>query len=57
LRELGYIDGQNVIIEYRWAAGKTDRLPALAEELVRLKVDLIVGGATPVRNSKALSPR
>jgi putative ABC transport system substrate-binding protein len=48
LRDLGYIDGQNVIIEYRWAAGKTDRLPALAEELVRLKVDLIVGGATPV---------
>ena len=48
LRNLGYIDGQNVIIEYRWAAGKTDRLPALAEELVRLKVDLMVGGATPV---------
>jgi putative ABC transport system substrate-binding protein len=48
LRDLGYIDGQNVIIEYRWAAGKTDHLPALAEELVRLKVDVIVGGATPV---------
>jgi putative ABC transport system substrate-binding protein len=48
LQELGYIDGQNVIIEYRWAAGKTDRLPALAEELVRLKLDVIVGAATPV---------
>ena len=48
LRDLGYIDGQNVIIEYRWAAGKAARLPALAEELVRLKVDVIVGGATPV---------
>jgi putative ABC transport system substrate-binding protein len=48
LRDLGYINGQSVIIEYRWAAGKTDRLPALAEELVRLKVDVLVGGATPV---------
>jgi putative ABC transport system substrate-binding protein len=42
LRGLGWIDGQNMIIEYRWAAGKQDRYPALAEELVRLKVDLIV---------------
>ena len=38
LRDLGYVEGQNIIIEYRWAAGKVDRLPALAEELVRLKV-------------------
>jgi len=48
LRDLGYIEGQNITIEYRWAAGKVDRLPALAEELVRLKVDIIVGRATPV---------
>ena len=48
LRDLGYVEGQNIIIEYRWAAGKVDRLPALAEELVRLKVDLIVVRATPV---------
>jgi putative ABC transport system substrate-binding protein len=48
LRDLGYLDGQNIIIEYRWAAGKTDRLPALVEELVRLKVDLIVVRTTPV---------
>ena len=48
LRELGYIDGQSITIEYRRAAGKVDRLPALAEELVRLKVDLIVAHATPV---------
>ena len=48
LRDLGYVDGKNIIIEYRWAAGKTDRLPALAEELVRLKVDLIAVRATPV---------
>jgi putative tryptophan/tyrosine transport system substrate-binding protein len=42
LRDLGYVEGQNIIVEYRWAAGKVDRLPELAEELVRLKVDLIV---------------
>jgi putative tryptophan/tyrosine transport system substrate-binding protein len=46
LRDLGWIEGQNIIIEYRWAAGKPDRYPALAEELVHLKVDLIVT-ATP----------
>jgi putative ABC transport system substrate-binding protein len=42
LRELGYIEGKNVIIEVRYAEGKLDRLPALAAELVRLNVDLIV---------------
>jgi putative ABC transport system substrate-binding protein len=42
LREFGWIEGQNLAIEYRWAAGQPDRLPALAEELVRLPVDLIV---------------
>lgn len=42
LRDLGWIEGQNIAIEYRWAAGKRDHLPALAEELVHLKVDLIV---------------
>jgi putative ABC transport system substrate-binding protein len=47
LRDLGYIEGQNITIEYRWAAGKMDRLPALAEELVRLNVDLIMASATP----------
>jgi putative ABC transport system substrate-binding protein len=48
LRDLGYIDGQNITIEYRRAAGKVDRLPPLAEELVRLKVDVLVVHATPV---------
>jgi putative tryptophan/tyrosine transport system substrate-binding protein len=41
LRELGYIDGQNITIEWRFAEGKNDRLPELAEDLVRLKVDVI----------------
>jgi putative ABC transport system substrate-binding protein len=47
LQDLGWIDGQNLTVEYRWAAGKVDRLPVLAKELVELKVDLIVASATP----------
>jgi len=42
LRELGYVEGQNIAIEFRWAEGRYDRLPGLAAELVRLKVDVIV---------------
>jgi len=51
LRERGYIEGQNIATEYRYAEGKRDRLPELAAELVRLKVDIIVaaGGDPPVR--------
>ncbi len=54
LRELGYIEGQNIAIEYRYAEGKLDRLPELAAELVRLKVDIIVvlGGYTPIQAAK-----
>jgi len=48
LRELGYVEGKNISIEYRFAEGKLDRLPALAAELVRLKVDLIVTSGPPV---------
>ena len=46
LLELGYVDGRNVTMEWRWADGKTDRYPALAAELVQLKVDLIVTSST-----------
>ena len=51
LRELGYIEGQNIAIEYRYTEGKRGRLPELAAELVRLKVDIIVGpsGSAPIR--------
>ena len=51
LRELGYIEGQNIAIEYRYAEGKRDRLPDLAAELVRLKVDIILaaGGDALIR--------
>ena len=45
LRERGYIEGQNIAIEYRYADGKCDRLPELVAELVRLKVDIIVVAA------------
>ena len=49
LRERGYIEGQNIATEYRYTEGKRDRLPELAAELVRLKVDIIVvAGADPV---------
>ena len=47
LHELGYVEGRNLVIEYRWAAGKLERLPELAAELVRLKVEVIVASATP----------
>ncbi|HEV2056385.1 MAG TPA: ABC transporter substrate-binding protein [Methylomirabilota bacterium] len=47
LRELGYVEGQNILIEGRWYGDQTERLPALAAELVRLKVDVIVAGAVP----------
>jgi len=46
LRDLGYIEGQNIAIEYRFAGGQVERLPELAAELVRLKLDVIVA---PIR--------
>jgi ABC-type uncharacterized transport system substrate-binding protein len=47
MRELGYIEGRNLVLEYRQADGKTERLPDLLAELVRLEVDVIVTGGTP----------
>jgi putative ABC transport system substrate-binding protein len=47
LRDLGYVEGRNVVIESRSAEGKSERLPALAAELVALKVDVILAGGTP----------
>src|SRR5215470_19554854 len=53
LRELGYVEGKNIVVEYRYAEEKLDRLPALAAELVRLKVDVIVtGGSGNTRAAK-----
>src|SRR5436190_17557662 len=46
LRQLGYVDGKNIIMEYRYADGQLDRLPQLAAELIELKVDLIIVSGT-----------
>jgi putative ABC transport system substrate-binding protein len=60
LRELGYIEGQNAVIEWRFAKGKVDRFPEFAAELVRLKVDVIVVGggsaAVPAKNATRTIP-
>jgi putative tryptophan/tyrosine transport system substrate-binding protein len=47
LRELGYVEGHNIVLEARWAEGQYERLPALVAEMVRLKVDVLVVGTTP----------
>jgi len=57
LRELGYREGQNLAIEFRFAEWQLDRLPALAAELVALKVDLIVAGATPAARAAKQATR
>src|SRR6478736_4369632 len=60
LRELGWIEGQNIVIDYRFAEGRLDRLPDLAAELVRLKVDVIVSlgtqGVTAAKNATKTIP-
>jgi putative ABC transport system substrate-binding protein len=55
LRELGYDEGRNISIEYRWAEGRDERLPSLAADLVRLKVDVIVAGVGAVEAAKRLT--
>ena len=56
LRDLGYVDGQSIAIEYRFAEGRPERLPALATELVRLKVDVIVAqGASVAEAAKQVT--
>jgi ABC-type uncharacterized transport system substrate-binding protein len=47
LRDLDYVEGRNILIEYRWAEGKYERFPALVAELIALKVDVIVTAGTP----------
>ena len=47
LRDLGYVEGKNIVIEYRWAEGKYERLPGLAAELVRLNLDVILAAGSP----------
>ena len=51
LRELGYVEGKNIVIEWRYAEGKLDRLAALAAELARLNVDIIITGGPPATRS------
>jgi putative ABC transport system substrate-binding protein len=47
LRDLGYVENKNIVLEFRWAEGRSERLPELAGELVQVKVDVIVTGGTP----------
>jgi putative ABC transport system substrate-binding protein len=60
LRDLGYVEGKNILIEYRYAEGKLERLPDLAAEVVRLRVDVIVTGGSPAifaaKNATATIP-
>jgi len=51
LRELGYLEGKSIVVERRYAAGRYEELPALAAELIRLKVDVILAASTPVAHS------
>jgi putative ABC transport system substrate-binding protein len=53
LKELGYVEGQNIAFEYRWSAGQVERFPSLAAELVGLKVDVIVTGTRQLALSSA----
>jgi putative ABC transport system substrate-binding protein len=58
LKEAGFVEGQNVRLEYRWAQGQYDRLPALVAELLRHPVDVLVttGGRSPLRQRRQRFP-
>lgn len=60
LRDLGYVEGKSIVVEYRYAAGKVERFPELAAELVRSKVDIIVAvndvGARAAKNATEIIP-
>ena len=56
LRDAGYIESENVAIEYRWANGDNNRLAALAAELVGLRVNVLVSGTTPAALSRSKPP-
>jgi len=56
LNEAGYVEGRNLAIEYRWAEGRNDRLPALADELVRRQVTVIVSTSTPALTRSCPGP-
>jgi putative tryptophan/tyrosine transport system substrate-binding protein len=60
LRELGYVEGKNIVIEYRYAQGRSDRLPELARELIRLNVDIVFAGGAPAteaaKNATSMLP-
>jgi ABC-type uncharacterized transport system substrate-binding protein len=57
LREHGYVEGKNIVIEHRHAEGKYNRLPSLAAELVRLNVDIIVTASTPAAQAALQASR
>jgi putative ABC transport system substrate-binding protein len=61
LRDLGWVEGRNIEIEFRWAEGNYDRLPGLAEELVRLNVDVLLthasSGALAAKKATSTSPQ